>query len=43
MARVLAAWTWTMRFAAAIEFENGMIGTLEATRFAGGHKNHEMF
>jgi predicted dehydrogenase len=40
MARALAA--WTMRFAAATEFENGTIGTLEATRFAGGHKNHEM-
>ncbi len=26
-------------FVAAIEFENGTIGTLEATRFAGGHKN----
>ena len=26
-------------FVAAIEFENGAIGTLEATRFAAGHKN----
>ncbi len=30
-------------FVAAIEFENGAIGTLEATRFAGGHKNHQIF
>jgi len=30
-------------FVAAIEFVNGAIGTLEATRFAGGHKNHEIF
>ncbi len=28
-------------FASAIEFDNGAIGTLEATRFAGGRKNHE--
>ena len=27
-------------FAAAVEFENGAIGTLEATRFAGGRKNY---
>jgi predicted dehydrogenase len=27
-------------FAAAVEFENGAIGTLEATRFAAGRKNH---
>lgn len=26
-------------FVAAVEFTNGAIGTLEATRFAGGHKN----
>lgn len=26
-------------FVAAVEFENGAIGTLESTRFAGGHKN----
>jgi predicted dehydrogenase len=26
-------------FVAAVEFENGAIGTLEATRYAGGHKN----
>jgi predicted dehydrogenase len=29
-------------FAAAVEFENGALGTLEATRFAGGRKNHEV-
>ncbi len=29
-------------FAAAVEFANGAIGTLEATRFAAGHKNHEV-
>jgi predicted dehydrogenase len=29
-------------FVAAVEFENGGIGTLEATRFAGGRKNHEV-
>jgi predicted dehydrogenase len=27
-------------FTAAVEFENGAIGTLEATRFAAGRKNH---
>jgi predicted dehydrogenase len=27
-------------FMAAVEFENGAIGTLEATRFAGGRKNY---
>jgi predicted dehydrogenase len=30
-------------FVAAIEFENGAVGTLEATRFAGGHKNSNCF
>ncbi len=30
-------------FAAAVEFENGAIGTLESTRFAGGRKNHNCF
>ena len=30
-------------FAAAVEFENGAIGTLEATRFAGGRKNSNTF
>lgn len=30
-------------FAAAVEFENGAIGTLEATRFAAGRKNHNVF
>src|SRR5688572_17447557 len=30
-------------FIAAVEFENGAIGTLEATRFAGGHKNSNCF
>ena len=29
-------------FAAAVEFENGAIGTLEATRFAAGRKNYEV-
>jgi len=29
-------------FAAAIEFENGAIGTLECTRFGGGRKNYEV-
>jgi predicted dehydrogenase len=29
-------------FVAAVEFENGAIGTLEATRFAAGRKNHEV-
>lgn len=30
-------------FVAAVEFENGAIGTVEATRFAGGHKNSNCF
>ena len=30
-------------FAAAVEFENGAIGTLESTRFAGGRKNYNCF
>ncbi len=30
-------------FAAAVEFENGAIGTLEATRFAAGRKNYGCF
>jgi len=30
-------------FVAAVEFENGAIGTLEATREAGGHKNSNCF
>ncbi len=30
-------------FVAAVEFENGAVGTLEATRFAGGHKNSNCF
>jgi predicted dehydrogenase len=30
-------------FVAAIEFENGAIGTLESTRFAGGRKNYNSF
>ncbi len=29
-------------FVAAVEFQNGAIGTLEATRFAGGRKNHQI-
>lgn len=29
-------------FVATVEFENGAIGTLEATRFAGGRKNHQV-
>ncbi len=29
-------------FVTTLEFENGAIGTLEATRFAGGRKNHQM-
>ncbi len=29
-------------FVAAVEFENGALGTLEATRFAAGRKNHEV-
>lgn len=28
-------------FAAAVEFENGAIGTIEATRFGAGHKNDQ--
>ncbi|HLE51298.1 MAG TPA: Gfo/Idh/MocA family oxidoreductase [Anaerolineales bacterium] len=30
-------------FVAAVEFENGAIGTLESTRFAGGRKNYNCF
>jgi predicted dehydrogenase len=30
-------------FVATVEFTNGAIGTLEATRFAGGHKNANTF
>ena len=30
-------------FATVVEFENGAIGTLEATRFAAGRKNHLVF
>ncbi|MFN2134530.1 MAG: Gfo/Idh/MocA family protein [Candidatus Promineifilaceae bacterium] len=30
-------------FVAAVEFTNGAIGTLEATRFAAGRKNHNTF
>jgi len=30
-------------FVATVEFENGAIGTFEATRFAGGHKNSNNF
>ena len=30
-------------FAAAVEFENGAIGTLESTRFAAGRKNFNVF
>ena len=30
-------------FVSVVEFENGAIGTLEATRFAGGRKNHNRF
>jgi predicted dehydrogenase len=30
-------------FVAAVEFENGAIGTLEATRFAAGRKNYNCF
>ncbi len=29
-------------FVAAVEFQNGAVGTLEASRFAAGRKNHEM-
>ena len=30
-------------FVAAVEFENGALGTLESTRFAGGRKNYNCF
>jgi predicted dehydrogenase len=30
-------------FAATVEFENGALGTMEATRYAGGHKNSNCF
>ena len=30
-------------FAAVVEFENGALGTIEATRFAAGHKNSNVF
>jgi predicted dehydrogenase len=30
-------------FTAAVEFENGAIGTLESTRYAGGRKNYNCF
>ena len=30
-------------FAAVVEFETGAVGTLEASRFAPGRKNHEVF
>ena len=30
-------------FVAALEFQNGALGTLEATRFAGGRKNYNCF
>jgi predicted dehydrogenase len=30
-------------FVAALEFQNGAVGTLEATRFAGGRKNYNCF
>ncbi len=30
-------------FAAIVEFANGAVGTLEATRFAGGRKNYNSF
>ena len=30
-------------FVAALEFENGALGTLESTRFAGGRKNYNVF
>ncbi|GIK56862.1 MAG: Gfo/Idh/MocA family oxidoreductase [Chloroflexi bacterium] len=30
-------------FVACVEFANGAVGTLEATRFAGGHKNSNCF
>jgi predicted dehydrogenase len=29
-------------FVAAVEFQNGAVGTLEATRFSAGRKNHEV-
>jgi predicted dehydrogenase len=29
-------------FASVVEFENGALGTLEATRYAGGRKNHQV-
>ena len=29
-------------FVSVVEFENGAVGTLEATRFAGGRKNHQV-
>ena len=29
-------------FVATVEFENGAIGTLEASRYAGGRKNHQV-
>lgn len=29
-------------FVSVVEFDNGAIGTLEATRFAGGRKNHQV-
>jgi predicted dehydrogenase len=30
-------------FVACVEFENGALGTLEASRFAGGRKNYQVF
>ncbi len=30
-------------FVACVEYENGVIGTLEASRFAGGRKNYQVF
>ena len=30
-------------FVSVVEFENGAVGTLESTRFAGGRKNHNVF
>jgi predicted dehydrogenase len=30
-------------FVSAVEFENGAVGTIEATRFAGGRKNYNRF
>ena len=39
--------TWNVdvddAFVAAVEFENGAVGSLEATRFAGGRKNYNCF